>query len=225
VGDITAGNDRSQPVDAETLNLERRPRNRRGEGTRLRADLIDAATALVTETGNGRQLSLRAVAKRVGIATTSVYPHFADVEQLKVAVVQRGFTDFAAYRSAASQSLDDPAAALLARCRAYGRFGVDHPGHYRLMFGPDLPATLTYESPDAPGRRALEGLADSIRQSQQAGATGNHDDPFRLAVLVWSALHGLVSLRIDRPDFPWPTSTDQAIDDTVRKLTGLPGPD
>src|SRR6266516_243989 len=153
--------DRSSPVDtidAEPVKLDRRPRNRRGEGARLRADLIDAATALVTETGHGQQLSLRAVAKRVGIATTSVYPHFADVDQLKVAVVERGFTEFNQYRSAASQAINDPAAALLARCRAYGRFAVEHPGHYRLMFGPDLPATLAYDSPEAPGRRALHGL-------------------------------------------------------------------
>jgi AcrR family transcriptional regulator len=210
-------------TDAEPVKLDRRPRNRRGEGARLRADIIDAATALVAEAGHGRQLSLRAVAKKVGIATTSVYPHFADVDQLKVAVVERGFAEFNQYRSAASQAINDPVAGLLARCRAYGRFAVDHPGYYRLMFGPDLPATLAYESPDAPGRRALQGLAESIGRCQQAGATGDHDDPFRLAVLVWGALHGLVSLRIDRPRFPWPTSTDQAINDTVRKLAGLHG--
>jgi AcrR family transcriptional regulator len=208
-------------IDAEPVRLHRRPRNRRGEGVRLRADLIDAATALVSEAGHGQQLSLRAVAKKVGIATTSVYPHFADVDQLKVAVVERGFAEFNQYRSAASQAINDPVASLLARCRAYGRFAVDHPGYYRLMFGPDLPATLAYESPDAPGRRALQGLAESIGRCQQAGATGDHDDPFQLAVLVWGALHGLVSLRIDRPRFPWPTSTDQAINDTVWKLAGL----
>jgi AcrR family transcriptional regulator len=209
-------------IDAEPMRLGRRPRNRRGEGARLRADLIDAATALVAEAGHAQQLSLRAVAKKVGIATTSVYPHFAGVDQLKVAVVERGFAEFNEYRSAASQAINDPAAALLARCRAYGRFAVDHPGYYRLMFGPDLPATLAYESPDAPGRRALQGLAESIERCQQTGATGDRDDPFQLAVLVWGALHGLVSLRIDRPRFPWPTSTDQAINDTVRKLIGLP---
>jgi AcrR family transcriptional regulator len=210
-------------VDAEPRKLDRRPRNRRGEGARLRADLVDAAAALVTETGHGQSLSLRAVAKKVGIATTSIYPHFADADQLKVAVVERGFAEFNQFRVAASQAINEPAAALLARCRAYGRFAVDHPGYYRLMFGPDLPATLAYESPDAPGRRALQGLAESIGRCQRAGATGNHDDPFQLAVLVWAALHGLVSLRMDRPRFPWPTSTDQAIDDTVRKLTSLRG--
>lgn len=208
-------------TDAAAVESTRRPRNRRGQGARLRTDIIDAATALVTEAGHANQLSLRAVAKKVGIATTSIYPHFADLDELKVAVVERGFTEFSRYRTAASQHLDDPAAALLARCRAYGRFAMDHPGHYRLMFGPDLPATLAYESPDAPGRQALQGLAESIRRCQQAGATADHDDPFHLAVLTWAALHGLISLHLDRPRFPWPTSTDTAITDTVRKLTGL----
>jgi AcrR family transcriptional regulator len=210
-------------VDTEPTKLDRRPRNRRGEGARLRTDLIDAATALVAETGGSQRLSLTAVAKKVGIATTSVYPHFANIEELKVAVVERGFAEFGRYRSSASRSISDPAEALLARCRGYGRFAVDHPGHYRLMFGPDLPESLSYEAPDAPGRRALRGLADSIEQCQRAGATDNHDDPLRLAVLVWGCLHGLVSLRIDRPRFPWPTSIDHAIDDAVRKLVGLHG--
>jgi AcrR family transcriptional regulator len=138
-------------------------------------------------------------------------------------VVKRGFAEFNRYRSVASQTIDDPAAALLARCRAYGMFAVDHPGYYRLMFGADLPATLAYGSPHAPGARALQGLAESIQRCQRTGATGNHDDPVQLAVLVWGALHRLVSLRIDRPDFPWPTSTDRAIDDAVRKLVGLHG--
>jgi AcrR family transcriptional regulator len=209
-------------IGAEPTRLDRRRRNRRGEGARLRTDLIDAASALVAETGHGQQLSLTAVAKKVGIATTSVYPHFANVDELKVAVVERGFAEFSRYRTAASQAISHPADALLARCRGYGRFAVDHPGHYRLMFGPDLPASLAYESPNAPGRQALGGLADSIGQCQRAGATGNHDDSFQLAVLVWAALHGLASLRIDRPRFPWPTSIDHAINDAVRKLVGLP---
>lgn len=192
----------------------RRP-NRRGEGGRLRDDLVDAATALVTEAGHARDLSLRAVARRVGIATTSVYPHFADVDALKVAVAERGHAELDRYRREAAPDLADPAAGLLARCRGYGRFAVEHPGYYRIMFGPELPDQLAYDAPDSPGRRALTGLAESIRRCS-AGA-----DSHELAVLVWGALHGLASLRIDRPHFPWPTTLDRAIDEAVRRLVGL----
>jgi AcrR family transcriptional regulator len=146
-----------------------RRRNPRGQGERLREELIEAAGALVAESGDGRQLSLRGVANRVGIAATSVYLHFPDVEHLKVAVVQRGYAKLDRVRDAASQGIADPVEALLARCRAYSRFALDHPGHYRLMFGPDLPASLAYDAERAPGRQALQTLAHSIQRCQQAG--------------------------------------------------------
>jgi AcrR family transcriptional regulator len=199
----------------------RRP-NRRGEGGRLREELIEAASAMIADAGESRGLSLSAVARRVGIATTSVYLHFADVEQLKIAVAERGFAKFAAYRDAASQGSTDPVAALLARCRAYCRFALDHPGHYRLMFGPDLPAALAYDAERAPGRQALEILAASIQRCRPTSAGSSQDDPLRLATLVWAGLHGVVSLHMDRPRFPWPASLDDTADDIVRRMINLP---
>ena len=55
-----------------------RARNRRGEGARLRDDIVAAAVALLDETGDQAAVSLRAVARRVGIAAPSIYRHFAD---------------------------------------------------------------------------------------------------------------------------------------------------
>jgi AcrR family transcriptional regulator len=201
-----------------------RRRNPRGQGERLRDELIEAAAALLVETRDASKLSLRGVASRVGVAATSVYLHFPDVEHLKVAVVERGHAALEQARNAASAGVADPVQALLARCRAYCQFALDHPGHYRLMFGPDLPAALAYGADDggpAPGRNALQGLAHSIQRCQQAGAARALDDPLSLAVLVWTALHGLVSLRIDRPSFPWPASLDEMADQAVRRLLVL----
>ena len=53
---------------------------------------------------------------------------------------------------------------------------------------------------------------------------GAPDDPFRLTALTWAVVHGLVSLRVDRPNFPWPP-LDGMIDDTVRRLLVMPGGD
>lgn len=203
-----------------TQRSARRP-NRRGEGGLLREELIEAASAMIADPGHSQPISLSAVARKVGVAATSVYLHFADIEQLKVAVAERGFARLNEYRDAASQGITDPVEALLARCRAYCRFGLDHPGHYRLMFGPDLPAALAYDAEQAPGRHALQSLAASIQRCRPSQASSHPDEPQRLATLVWASLHGVVSLRIDRPHFPWPTSLDEAADDIVRRLTDL----
>ena len=210
-------------VTTGTTRRSGRQRNRRGEGARLREELIEAASALVADTGQSQQVSLNAVAREVGVAATSVYLHFADVDELKVAVATQGYAWLTEYRDAACEGIADPVAALLARCYAYCRFGLDHPGHYRLMFGPDLPVSLAYDAGEGPGRQALQSLADSIRRCQPARVSaGGQVDPDRLAMVVWASLHGVVSLRIDRPQFPWSAPLDETVDDVVRALTGIP---
>lgn len=198
----------------------RRRNNRRGQGERLRAELLDAAAALLSEAGPAA-LSLRAVAARVGVAATSVYLHFHDIDALKLALAHRCFADFAAARDEAGAGLTDPAEALVARSRAYARYALEHPGEYRLMFGPDLVATPA-GSPGAPGSAALDALAESIRRCQESGRAPATIPPARLAVLVWTGLHGQVVLRTDRPAFPWPP-VDDLVADLVTRLVGLKG--
>lgn len=205
----------------------RRPRRRRnnprGQGERLREELIEAASALVAEAGGASQLSIRAVAARVGVAATSVYLHFADLDELKVAVAERCFAELAAARDAALAGIEDPAVSLVARCQAYARFAIAHPGYYRLMFGPDLPPgvfTQAYDAIGSASRTSYDQLIQAIHRCQQSGAAREDGDPALLGALLWPALHGQVSLRMDRPDFPRPP-LEQVITETVRRLVGL----
>lgn len=200
-----------------------RSRNRRGQGAKLRDDLLAAAKAMVTESGGAQVLSLRGVAARAGVAATSVYLHFADLDALKVALAQRCFVEFAAARDASSAGVDDPARALILRSQAYVQYAVDHPGLYRLMFSPDLPPLdpgPAGASGTAPSTAALNGLAAGIGRCLQAGCTADTTDPARLALLVWSALHGQATLRIDRPHGPWPP-LEETIPDLMTRLLGL----
>jgi AcrR family transcriptional regulator len=198
----------------------RRP-NPRGRGERLREEIIEAATRLVAEAGGASQLSLRGVAREVGIAATSVYLHFPDIDQLKAVLVDRGFAELSQARAAALKGITDPAAALLVRWRVYGQFAVENPGIYRLMFGPYLPDALAFDSPDSPGRQAFLGAVEYIKRCQEVGMASTDADPFRLATLAWAAVHGTVCLRIDRPNFPWPP-LDEMVDDLIRRIIGLP---
>src|SRR5260370_19617934 len=116
-----------------------RLRNVRGEGSRLREELISAASEMIGDAGDASQLTLRGVAKRVGIAAPSIYRHFPDVEHLKMAVVERSFTTFGNTRDRAKQHQTTPAHGLLAACRAYCQFALDHPGPYRLTVRPPTP--------------------------------------------------------------------------------------
>lgn len=197
--------------------------NPRGQGARLRGELIDAGYALLAETGHASQLSIRAVAARAGVAATSVYLHFADLDELKVAVADLAFAELATARAAATAGIKEPAANLIARCLAYVDFALAHPGQYQLMFGPDLPPgvfTGSYNAADSASRTAYESLIDAIRDCQHSGAAADDADPARLAALLWPALHGQITLRLDRPYFPRPP-LHEVITETVQRLVGL----
>src|ERR1700749_2471541 len=62
-----------------------RQRNPRGQGERLRDDIIEAASRLLADPA-APPLTLRAVAREVGVPATSVYLHFAGIESLTLAV-------------------------------------------------------------------------------------------------------------------------------------------
>jgi AcrR family transcriptional regulator len=199
-----------------------RRRNRRGQGGRLREEIITAASQMIGETGDDTALTLRGVARRLGIAAPSIYRHFTDADELKMAVVQRAFAEFARARDAASGDGDDPAARLLARCRAYIGFALANPGPYRYLFSQHAPTGDPAGPPvDLP---VFHALADSISRCQQAGLAAADDDPHWLAAQVWAALHGLVLLRLNAPGFPWPGPLEQMADQAVARLIGLGTP-
>jgi AcrR family transcriptional regulator len=198
----------------------RRPRSQRGDGEQLRAEIIDAARQILAETGGLEGLTLRGVARRVGIAATSIYLHFPDTEHLAVAATEQTFADLTAAAAAAATGISDPGEALLARCRAYCHFGLEHPGHYRVMFNQAQPPSLAANPEDTPGRRAFQVLVRAIEACQTAGVATATGDPFRLASLVWAAEHGLVSLRLSRPQFPW-ADIDGLVDEAITEIMGL----
>ena len=207
-----------------------RRRNARGQGDRLRQDIIDAARDILAETGNLDRLTLRGVAREVGIAATSVYLHFPDAEHLAVAALEQTFAELSATTSAAAAEYADPAGALLARCRAYCQFGLDHPGHYRVMFHLDLMPSLAAGDPEeTPGQRAFRSLrgaveaclaADADRQDHPDHPDRSHRDPHRLASLIWATEHGLVSARLARPGFAW-GSLGGMVTEAVSRLMGF----
>ena len=77
-------------VDVSVEGL-RRPRAPRGSGDRLRGEILDAATDLLLETERARAVSIRSVARRVGVTPPSIYLHFADKDALLDAVCARCF--------------------------------------------------------------------------------------------------------------------------------------
>jgi len=184
-------------MPAKQMTKARR-RNPRGQGERLRDDIIEAASRLLADPA-APPLTLRAVAREVGVAATSVYLHFDDIESLIVAVVDRLFTELVRREEEITET--DPRQLVLAGAVTYCEFGLASPGHYQLMFA--RPLSLPDYTPEHfPGWKAFQQLNDRVAAC--IGVSPEDPGAFFTAQLIWQQLHGIVSLRITRSKFPWP---------------------
>jgi AcrR family transcriptional regulator len=178
-----------------------RRRNPRGQGERLRDEIIEAASRLLADPA-APPLTLRAVAREVGVAATSVYLHFDDIESLVLAVADRRFGELVQMQDTARTEGTDPRQQLLEGCLAYCEFGLSHPGHYQVMFTSQLPLPEWATPEQMPGYRPFQKLINIVAEC--IGVTLDNPEAFFTAHLIWQQLHGIVSLRISRPKFPWP---------------------
>lgn len=205
----------------------RRARNRPGQGERLRVEIVEAADRLLADAGTVERLSLRGIARAVGITAPAIYAHFATKEQLIAAVVERRFAGLAAALDAAALDAavpDDavavdtrphrtgPHALVRARARAYVRFGLEHPGVYAVLFGPAADHLgLAYDG--SPGQQVFALLLDPVA----ALVAPRGGDPLTIAADLWVALHGIVALRSTQTGFPW-GDLDAQVDRLVDRL-------
>jgi len=201
-----------------------RGRRRRGTGHELREVVVRAATDLLAQLGDVDALTMRAVATASGVTPPSVYRHFPDKETLVQAVIAERFTDFTnLLQTAAASAGERPLPRLEAMTRAYLRFGQEHPGHYRVLFSATNagPAGLgLHPETDHPGaashRRLVEAVSACLPAPGRATA-------LPLATELWASLHGIVDLRITKPDMPWP-DPDVLIDAALAAVRTAAGP-
>lgn len=162
----------------------------------LRRALLDAALHILDEEGV-HALTLREVARRVGVTQAAPYHHFADKEAILAALAEEGFVELL---DAMVRARDGAGPRASARLKAMGigyvDFAVKHPAHFRIMFVKlvDIPR---YPSLHTAADAAFHALLDSIVEAQKYGVARS-GDPMELALLAWSTVHGLSMLWIER---------------------------
>lgn len=202
-----------------------RERNRRGEGGKLRDDILAGATALLERTGNEEAVTLRAVAREVGISAPSIYSHFPDGREAIVeAVVDGAFADFnTAIEDAANAAIATgagPRERVRAGCAAYLRFAAERPNRYKLLF--ERQHRIGGDVPDVE-IAGFDLLVRSIQDCVAAGISAS-TDPTRDATAIWLALHGYATLPARLPMFPWPDA-DALLDRIVDGLAQIKADD
>jgi AcrR family transcriptional regulator len=218
---VTGGYVEQVPTPRTPLSRAR-PRARRGEGDRLRDEILEATAELIAELGSADKVSTRAVAQRVGCSSPALYLHFPDKATLIYAVCEAQFEEMGtgideAMAGAGGDVLDR----LRAGAHAYVDFALRHPVQYRIMMMDDTYGAMAEHTlADLAAQAGMTSIVATIQEAMDAGALAP-DDPVLTAVTMWAAVHGIVSLRLAKPGLDLPPIHDLIDRCLDRNLDGL----
>ncbi len=156
----------------------------------LRGALIAEGLKRLAER-DAESLSLRELARGVGVSATSVYRHFPDKQALMTALALEGLAQLGAAQRAAADAAGGGEAGFAATGRAYVRFALANPALFRLIFA--SPAL-------APSKASgtLESQAGTLLQANAAAAAAKGGGEAAIhAVQAWALVHGLAMLMLD----------------------------
>lgn len=155
----------------------------------LREACVKEALAIIAK-GGIDSLSLRDVARRLGVSHQAPYKHFPSREHILAEVVGRAFASFAAYLEQRPRS-EDPYRDLGHLGQSYLDYARKHPLHYQLMFGTRLPDPALHPDMLAKAEHAFAALREAI-----AKLPGRlpHSDIDLDALFAWSVVHGLAGI-------------------------------
>lgn len=169
-----------------------RQRNHRGEGGRLKGEVIEAAMRLLDRSPTA-ELSLRMVAKEAGVAAPSIYAHFRDAKAVTTEIVRQCWVQMGDEMSRAAIGCTSGAVRdiIKAQMSAYVRYAMERPSRYQLLFAmqpieehePNLGLLLP----------AYRSLFFSIERWADEGGTLPAKDVISSTLLTLSIAHGRIA--------------------------------
>jgi AcrR family transcriptional regulator len=168
--------------------------------------------------GGAQAVSINAIAKELGLSGPALYRYFASRDQLLTELIADSYRDFAGAIAAAAGPHPGSRRRLHALATAYRAWATGQPHRYRLLFAAPLPGYDAHAAPlVAAAQEAMNALLEVLagtapnlgesphRQLDRQVAkwlrdrhiTGANPALARQAVVIWSRLHGLVSLEIE----------------------------
>lgn len=157
----------------------------------LREACVVAAREYIAERGI-ESLSLRDIARKLGVSHQAPYKHFANRDELLAEVMRRCFEQFAAHLDA-RERFDDPRDDLGSLGRQYLDYAHHHVLEYRLMFGTPWPEGAADAALVRDASHAFDILRGVLRRVH-----GDHPQQRELvdldALFIWSSMHGLAGV-------------------------------
>lgn len=162
------------------------------------------------ESSENADISLRELAREVGVSANAAYRHFANKDALLLAMASEGFTRFTQEHDAAMRNGETPMQRFVLAGRAYIDFARKNPALYRLMFG-RFSASHHNDDANSAGNIAFQGLINMIAAVLQADPKSSQVNG--AAIHAWSLVHGLCTLILDGQFDHHPDPIDQIIND------------
>ena len=187
---------------------ERRERER----VEVRRKILDAARDLFVAEGYER-VTMRRIAEAIEYSPTAIYLHFEDKDDLVLALCREDFGRLLAAMESEAPP-DDPVEWIRQLGRAYARFALENPNHYRFMFMSPMKPEHKPEPTD-PGQLSFGVLRAAVGKAISTGAF-RPGDVDTIAQVMWSSVHGAAALLITlRPDC-WPRPpVENLIEETI----------
>jgi len=211
-------------MNANTVNSEvvaPRPDRRQRHRDATTAEIRDVARRQLAVTG-AAGLSLRAVAREMGLTAPALYRYYDDRDALLTALIVDGYTSLCEQLEAARDAGHDAAARMTGMSLAYRRWAVEHPHEFALVFGAPVPgyaapedgptheagvrfgatflevfadvhATTDFDLP--PAEHRTDGL-DAALAKWKDGPSPVPSGAMQVFLSSWARLHGMISLEV-----------------------------
>ena len=161
----------------------------------LKPALLEMTAHIIAEEGLTK-VTLRELARRLGVSRTAPYRHFTDKNTLLAAVAEEKFQGLNLALLKAFEVAPEPIGRLEHMALAYVRFAVAHYDLYLLMFSEDLKQGEKYPGLAEAADETFALLAQAVATCQETDCF-KAGDPTRLAYAAWSTLHGMVALLME----------------------------
>ena len=165
----------------------------------LVAEIKQAARRQVAEVG-AAALSLRAVARELGLASSALYRYFPSRDALLTALIMDAYDDLGAVAEAAAlrSRRARPGARWLQVCRACRTWALAHPHEFALIYGSPVPGYSAPQDTVGPATRVTTLMASVVVEALAAGELDRPRQPVPGLPLVTAATRSAVGADLDR---------------------------
>jgi AcrR family transcriptional regulator len=161
----------------------------------LKLALLNAAIEQIKEVGVDK-LSLRSIARQVGVSQTAPYRHFKDKNELLAEVAAQAFTEIYERSHSVIDISASPILNIQASGMAYLQYAIENPEKYRLLFGSTIQNRRSYSRMVEAGEQSFRILVDQVERGIETGDF-IPGCSLLLANTLWTQVHGAASLILD----------------------------